>query len=66
MHVIVDLDKCQGYANCVTDAPEVFDISDETNKCVVLIEYPGEDLRGKVTEAMLNCPVQAIEIETTP
>ena len=64
MHVIVDLDKCQGYANCVTDAPEVFDVSDETNKVVVLDEFPSDDLLGKVNEAALNCPVQAIEIET--
>lgn len=63
MRIVVDLDKCEGYANCVTDAPEVFDVSDETNKVVVLDEHPPDELLGKVTEAELNCPVQAIVVE---
>lgn len=65
MHIIVDLERCQGYANCVIDAPEVFDVSDEANKVVVLDEFPPDDLLGKINEAALNCPAQAIDIVTS-
>jgi ferredoxin len=63
MHVTVDLEKCQGYANCITDAPEVFDLSDETNKVILLQDRPADSLSRQVREASLNCPVQAITIE---
>jgi ferredoxin len=63
MHVSVDLEKCQGYANCITDAPEVFDVSDETDKVILLQENPDDSLLQKVMEASLNCPVQAILVE---
>ena len=63
MHITVDLEKCQGYANCITDAPEVFDVSDETDKVIVLQESPADSLLHQVTEAALNCPVQAILVE---
>jgi ferredoxin len=63
MHITVDLEKCQGYANCIADAPEVFDVSDETDKVILLQENPDDSLLREVTEAALNCPVQAILIE---
>ena len=63
MHVTVDLDRCQGYANCIADAPEVFDLSDETDKVVLLQENPDSALAHQVHEAALNCPVRAITIE---
>jgi ferredoxin len=63
MHVTVDLVKCQGYANCIADAPGVFDLSDETNKVILLQENPDNSLLHEVREASLNCPVQAITIE---
>jgi ferredoxin len=63
MHITVDLEKCQGYANCITDAPEVFDVSDDTDKVILLQENPDDSLLRQVTEAALNCPVQAILVE---
>jgi ferredoxin len=61
--VTVDLDKCNAYANCVIEAPDVFDIDDATGLATVLQEQPGEDQREKVQSAARLCPVQAITVE---
>ncbi len=60
--VVVDLDKCLGYANCVADAPEVFEIPEEALIVRLLQENPGEELRSAVEAAALDCPARAITI----
>ncbi|MGC8512842.1 MAG: ferredoxin [Acidimicrobiales bacterium] len=62
MKVVVDLDKCLGYANCVADAPEVFEIPEEALIVSLLQENPGEELRSAVEAAALDCPARAITI----
>lgn len=61
MRVVVDLDRCQGHAQCEVAAPEVFKVNDDA-LVEVLQEQPEEALRGKVEEAVWLCPTNAIRI----
>lgn len=63
MRVIVDLDRCNAYANCLMEAPDVFDLDDATGLVTVLQEHPPEERRDKVLSAARVCPVQAISVE---
>jgi ferredoxin len=62
VRVEVDLATCQGYANCVVEAPDVFDLDENTNKAVVLVETLPEELEQDALRAVDNCPVSAITI----
>lgn len=57
----IDLEKCQGYGNCVMAAPEVFDISDQ-GKVVVLDENAVDDATLRL--AIRECPAHALELLT--
>lgn len=61
--VVLDLDTCQGYANCVMVAPEVFDINEDTGVAVLLQEQPDESQRAAVEEAVRQCPTEALSLE---
>jgi ferredoxin len=61
--VAVDLDTCQGYANCVVAAPEIFDIDDEKGTAIVLLETPQDSLRAAAEDAVRQCPTEAITLE---
>jgi ferredoxin len=61
--VVVDFDKCELHGECVMAAPEVFDIGDDSEVVDLLDAEPGEQLRNRVEEAALMCPVAAIRIE---
>ena len=61
MRVTVDLALCQGYANCVDAAPEVFDLGDN-GLAVILQEEPPAEQEHATREAARLCPVRAIEI----
>ena len=63
MRVSVDLDQCLGYANCVVDAPQVFDIIEDGMQVRVLQENPPEELRASVEAAALDCPAKAITVD---
>lgn len=63
MKVVVDFDRCQSNALCMSAAPEVFDVRDD-GYLYILIEEPGEELRSKVEEAVRLCPTQAITLES--
>lgn len=62
MRVTVDLDKCLGYANCVADAPEVFDIPEESMVVRVVQDNPPAEMRAAVEAAALDCPARAITV----
>lgn len=62
MRVIVDFDKCLGYANCVIDAPEVFELLDDEMVVHVLQDHPGDQLSAGVESAALDCPTRAITV----
>jgi ferredoxin len=60
--LIANLDTCQGYANCVAAAPDIFDIDDDGK--VVLLEHTiAEADRERVEQAVRSCPVGALSLE---
>ncbi|MFF7678443.1 MULTISPECIES: ferredoxin [Streptomycetaceae] len=58
MRVVVDLTRCQGYAQCVFLAPDVFQLHGEE----ALLYDPAvpEEQYERVRQAAAACPVQAI------
>ncbi|MFB7629662.1 ferredoxin [Streptomyces sp. NPDC056149] len=58
MQIVVDLNRCQGYAQCVFLAPRVFELHGEE----ALLYHPAPDAqqRERVRRAAAACPVQAI------
>ncbi len=63
IRVSVDLDGCMGYACCMMEAPNVFDIDDESGKAVLLVENPPEELRDDVERGARSCPARVIAVE---
>lgn len=63
MKTRVDLAKCQGYANCVVEAPEIFDLDDDTGKAKVLVDEIGPGREDEARRAVDSCPVSAITLE---
>ncbi len=68
MRVIIDLNRCQSYGQCVFTAPSVFWFHGEES-----LEYdhvPDAEFDADVERAALACPVQAITLgrvtEPTP
>jgi ferredoxin len=62
MRVQLDLDRCQGYGNCVVAAPEVFDLADD-GTAVLLEAAPPPERAAAVRRAAALCPAQAILVE---
>ena len=57
-----DFEACQGYANCVDGAPDVYDIDDD-GVVVLLKETITPEERPRIEEAARSCPVSALMIE---
>lgn len=62
MRVVVDYDRCESNAVCMSQAPTVFEVRDD-DVLYVLDAQPGEDLRPQVEAAARGCPKQAISLE---
>ncbi|MFC5720812.1 ferredoxin [Streptomyces gamaensis] len=58
MRVVVDLNRCQGYAQCAFLAPEVFELHGE--EALMYAPAVPEEQRERVLRAVAACPVQAI------
>lgn len=58
MQTVVDLTRCQGYAQCVFLAPQVFELHGEEG----LLYHPAvpDDRAERVRQAAAACPVQAV------
>lgn len=63
MRVAIDLTRCAGYGNCIDAAPEVFDMADDEDVAIVLIEHPGPQLAEAVRKAERVCPADAVLVE---
>ncbi|MFC4999760.1 FAD-dependent oxidoreductase [Dactylosporangium cerinum] len=61
MRVVVDLTKCQGYAQCAFLAPSSFQM--QGDEALMYDPAPAEDQRERVHRAAAACPVQAIQID---
>jgi ferredoxin len=57
-----DFGACQGYANCVDAAPDVYDIDDDGVVVLLTDQIPDED-RPRIQEAARSCPVSALLVE---
>ncbi|MCF6389718.1 ferredoxin [Mycobacterium sp. MBM] len=57
-----DLAACQGYANCVVGAEDVFDLDDD-GIVVLLTTTVDESDRARVETAAKSCPVSALWLE---
>ncbi len=63
MKVIVDSALCALHGDCVMEAPEVFDLEDDSDVVILLDDEPPAELRSQVEAAARMCPVSAITIK---
>jgi ferredoxin len=61
MRLVVDLNRCQGFAQCVFLAPDVFELYGE--EALRYDPNPDDGRRLRVLRAAAACPVQAILVE---
>jgi ferredoxin len=64
MRLVIDLNKCQGYAQCIPLAPDVLHLIGE--EAVTYDPNPDDSQRQQVLRAAASCPVQAIILELDP
>ena len=64
MRLVIDLNRCQGYAQCIPLAPAVQTLIGE--EAVAYDPNPDDSQRQQVLRAAASCPVQAIIIEVDP
>jgi ferredoxin len=57
----IDRAACDGYANCVFVAPEMFDLDDE-NIATLLVDTVTDENRAAVELAIGECPMRAISV----
>jgi ferredoxin len=62
MNIEIDLNKCQGYAQCVHEAPEIFSINANGLVETLAVVVTEENEKYAMAAADL-CPMQAINIE---
>ena len=61
MKILVDMDKCQHYGQCVFEAEDIFSLGEDGK-----LSYTSdvdESRRSDVESAVDVCPMQAISIE---
>ncbi|MGW8552183.1 ferredoxin [Streptomyces tubercidicus] len=61
MKVVVDLSRCQGYAQCAFLAPDAFRIHGE--EALMYNPNPDDVQRKQVLRAAAACPLQAILVD---
>ena len=61
LRLVVDLNRCQSYAQCVFLAPDVFRLHGE--EALLYDPEPDAFRREEVLRAAAACPVQAITVE---
>ncbi|WP_317440882.1 ferredoxin [Streptomyces collinus] len=61
MRILVDLNRCQGYAQCVYLAHEVFRLNGQ--EALTYEPNPDDARRLQVERAAAACPVQAIAVD---
>jgi ferredoxin len=59
----LDVNKCQGYANCLIEAPQLWDFDDDADKAVLITSTPADSQRDQAEASARCCPAQAISIE---
>ena len=62
MRIQVDLTRCTATANCVVQAPNVFDIGDDDDHVRVLVEHVPDSEIPAVQSAVRMCPQGALKL----
>lgn len=65
MKVVVDLTRCQGYAQCAFLAPGAFTMHGD-GEALLYDPDPDDELRERVLRAAAACPVQALVLDRGP
>lgn len=61
MRVVVDLNRCQGYAQCCYAAPDHFAL--RGHEILFYDPAPPDGKRAEIERAQQACPVRAIAVE---
>jgi ferredoxin len=61
MRIVIDLNRCQAYAQCIPLAPDVLKLHGE--EAVMYDPNPDDSQRQRVLRAAASCPVQAIMVD---
>lgn len=61
MRVVVDLSRCEGYAQCAFLAPDAFRMHGE--EALMYDSNPDDAQRDRILRAAAACPVQAILVD---
>jgi ferredoxin len=61
MRLVVDLNRCQGYAQCAFLAPDVFAMHGD--EALLYNPHADDAQREHVARAVASCPVQAILVD---
>jgi ferredoxin len=64
--LVFDGAKCQGYANCIIEAPELWDFDEDEDVAVLRHEIPSDELRAKAEASVRGCPAHAITLVDVP
>ena len=59
VRALIDRDLCVGFGDCVTEAPEAFDLDDEG---VAILTTHEEASKTRLLDACASCPVDAITV----
>ena len=62
MRVSVDQSICREYANCIIEAPDAFDLDEESGKVLALVTEPEPSQFDEIRAAAAACPVRAITL----
>ena len=63
MRVTVNIEACQGYACCMMEAGEVFDLDESLGKVILRQPNPPKELWARAKAAARACPAKAISVE---
>lgn len=58
----LDLDKCNGYGNCVFAAPEMFELDLDSNLAILLRDEWTDAERADLAAAVADCPAAALRL----
>ncbi|GEM_PF-414766 len=58
----LDLDKCNGYGNCVFAAPEMFELDLASNVPILLKAEWSDGEREALAAAVADCPAGALRL----
>jgi len=62
MRVSVNREHCQGHAQCLVIAPDVFDLDDADGRATVLADPVPATAADSARDAADRCPEQAISV----